>query len=108
MVFAIGKDKSPRVDGFNQGFYQKYWGIVRDKVTKECLKWLERGYLSAELNNTIIALIPKRTNPATMKELRQIALCNVIYKIVVKVLVNRLKRVLLTMISETQSAFVEG
>lgn len=61
-----------------------------------------------DLNCTNIALIPKCTNPATMRELRLIALCNVVFKILAKVFTNRLKVVLLGIISKEQFAFVEG
>lgn len=53
-------------------------------------------------------LLPKKENVVCMKDLRPIALCNVLYKILSKVLANRLKRILPQVISENQAAFVPG
>jgi hypothetical protein len=47
--------------------------------------------MPAGWNDTIISLIPKVSNPDLVKDLRPISLCNVVYKVVAKVLANRLK-----------------
>ena len=60
------------------------------------------------INNTTIVLIPKVKNPQSIKEFRPISLCNAIYKIISKCLVNRLRPLLDGMISPTQSAFIPG
>jgi hypothetical protein len=66
------------------------------------------GILPKGLNDTVIVLIPKGTKPESLADYRPISLCNVIYKIISKCLVNRLRPFLDGLISETQSAFVPG
>lgn len=67
---------------------------------------MERGILPEGINYTDVVLIPKKDHPSTMKELRPIALCKVVYKVVANVLANQLKCILPNIISELQSAFV--
>jgi hypothetical protein len=60
------------------------------------------------VNDTAIVLIPKVQHPENLKEYRPISLCNVIYKIVSKCLVNRLCPALDDIITDGQSAFIPG
>ncbi|XP_057803521.1 uncharacterized protein LOC131018835 [Salvia miltiorrhiza] len=107
-VFQMHPDKSPGPDGFNPNFYQNCWDVVGVEVFHSCCTWLENESFPPGLNHTMVSLIPKVDVPSNMKELRPIALCNVIYKILSKVLCNRLKKVLPGLIDRSQSAFVEG
>lgn len=75
---------------------------------KCCNEWLRVGSFPTDLNETPLVLIPKKENVESMGDLRPIALCNVLYKILAKVLTNRLKTILPGLISENQSAFVPG
>ena len=73
-----------------------------------CTTWLNDLQFPSTLNLTNIVLIPKCTHPSSMQDLRRIVLYNVVYKIMAKVLANRLKDVLPLIISDAQSAFVPG
>ena len=66
------------------------------------------SYMLKELNKTEIVLIPKVKNPESMSQFKPISLCNFVYKVISKVMVNRLKPYLGELISENQSAFVVG
>ena len=104
----MGPLKAPGPDGMAPIFYQKYWDIVGHDLTVSILSCLKDGSLLKKINHTHICLIPKVKNPESVKDFRPISLCNVIYKLIAKVLANRLKKILPDIISETQSAFVPG
>jgi hypothetical protein len=105
-LFSMHSDKAPGPDGLNPAFYKRFWELCGKELYHTSLQWLQMGRLPDELNNTNIVLIPKVDNPTSMKDLRPISLCNVIYKILSKVLANRLKPLLNRYISFEQSAFV--
>lgn len=80
--------------------------MCSDEIFKECCDWLGTGAFPPDLNMRNITLILKGNSQVSMKDWRPIALCNVLYKLVSKVLANRLKLILHKCISDNQSAFV--
>lgn len=107
-VKQMHPDKASGPDGLNPAFFQNFWNILGSEVFSCCKEWLEKGCFPANLNDTNVVLIPKKENACDLRDLRPIALCNVLYKIMAKVLANRLKGILPSLISEQQSAFVPG
>ena len=99
-VFAMHPDKSPRPDGYNPTFFQKFWSIVGVEVVLFCQEFMVSSSFPSDLNLTSIVLILKKDQVESMADLRPIALCNVLYKIVAKILANRLKPILPHIISE--------
>lgn len=94
--------------GFSACFFQSYWFVVGTDVCNEVLQFLNGRIFDKDMNFTNLVLIPKVKNPVNAKHFRPLSLCNVIYKIASKFLANRLKRVLLDIISKFQSAFLPG
>ena len=109
-VEKVIKDMAPlKAPGPNRMpplFYHTYWSDIGMDITQAVLSCLNSGSSLKSINHTFITLIPKVKNPERVSEFRPISLCNVIYKIISKVLANRLKPILNDIISESQSAFI--
>ena len=105
-VFYMHPNKFPGPDGMNPSFHQKFWHVVGTNITEACLRFIGDCTFLDGLNETSIFLIPKRKQPEFFTNVLPISLCNVLYKIVAKMLANHMKMVLGSIISYSQSAFV--
>lgn len=92
--------KAPSPNGMPPIFYQHYWEIG-DDMAKAVIFCLNLGVIPIELNHTYITLIPKVKSMEYMTKFRPIALCNILYKLILKVLVNWLKKILPEIIFES-------
>ena len=88
-------------DGVSPIFYKSFWHIVGEDVTAVLLQALNSGIVPESLNYTFISLIPKVKNPKKVSEFRPISLCNVVYKLIAKVVANWLKKLLAKMIPDS-------
>ena len=107
-LFMMHPEKAPGPDGMTALFFQHSWHIIKSDLVEMVNNFLVSGEMDPRLNITHICMIPKTERPTRMTELRPISLCNVGYKIISKVLCQRLKLYLPSLVSETQSAFVAG
>jgi hypothetical protein len=105
-MFQMGHLKVPGPDGFPARFYQRHWGIVKEDVVAATRKFFLDGVMPEGINDTAIVLIPKGNEPEDLKDFRLISLCNVIYKLISKCIVIRLRGILNEIINPEQSAFV--
>lgn len=107
-LFQIGPLKAMGIDGFPARLYQKNLETIKGDVTKAVLSFFDDGIMPEGINDTVIVLIPKGKDPQSLKEFRPISLCNMIYKVISKCLVSRLRPILDDIISDTQSVFIPG
>jgi len=95
-------------DGVNLGFIKNFWDILKLDVLCFLSEFHRNGRLAKGINNTLIALIPKVDSPQRLNDFRPILLVGSMYKILAKVLANRLRSVIDSVVSDTQSAFIKG
>lgn len=107
-VFGCNSLKSLGLHGFSMAFYQENWSLVKEDLVKVFQEFYGRGILNSSMLESYVCLIPKKESVIRVKDFRPISLITSMYKILAKVLANRLKRVLSSTISEEQGAFVVG
>eukprot|EP00253_Pinus_taeda_P019493 PITA_19493 len=100
--------KAPGPDGFTANFFHEFWELIKMEVWELVEESRTMHWLLPSLNTTFIALVPKGDEPNKPDKYRPIALCNAIYKLISKVLANRLKPLLPLLISPEQTGYVEG
>ncbi|GLT99814.1 hypothetical protein SLE2022_172280 [Rubroshorea leprosula] len=100
--------KAPGPDGYNFNLLKFMWSSVRDDFVAFFREFHQNCRLVKGLNSSFLALVPKKLSPRDLKDFRPISLIGCMYKLLAKVLANRLKEVMPEIISETQSAFVGG
>jgi hypothetical protein len=108
-LFGMDSAKAPGIDGFNVYFFKTTWNIIGDIVIATIGEFFRIGFMPRITNNTYVTLVPKVPNPTSIKNFRLIAFCcSVIYKIISKVITNRMQGVLSSIVYENQYAFVKG
>ncbi|KAL2246047.1 UNVERIFIED_CONTAM: hypothetical protein Sindi_2872900 [Sesamum indicum] len=107
-IFDIAEDKAPGPDGYSSGFFKAAWPIVGQEMTSAVMDFFSTGRLLKQINTTLLALIPNVHSPMTVSDFRPIACCNVLYKIIAKLIVQRLSVIMDKLISPCQAAFMPG
>ncbi|RVW49943.1 LINE-1 retrotransposable element ORF2 protein [Vitis vinifera] len=103
-----GWDKAPGPDGFTVAFWQECWDFVKEEILELFKEFYEQRSFVKSLNTTFLVLIPKKGGAEDLGDFRPISLLGGLYKLLAKVLANRLKKVLGRVVSLDQNAFVKG
>ena len=107
-VSRLNDNKAPGPDGFPIAFWSFSWDFVKEEVMDFFKEFFQHDQFVKNLNATFLVLVPKGSTVEDLKDLRPISLVGSLYKILSKVLANRIKRVMRLIISQSQNAFVEG
>jgi hypothetical protein len=105
---SFAKDKSLGPDGWTVEFFIHFFDLVGDDLLEMVEDSRLRGSVNKSINVTFLTLIPKVNNPLSFGDYRPIALCNLCYKLISKLIANRLKPILSRSLSEEQLGFLKG
>ncbi|GJW42685.1 RNA-directed DNA polymerase, eukaryota [Tanacetum coccineum] len=105
-VWSCGENKSPGPDGYTFEFFRRYWNFIGPDLCSAVECFFDKGSFPMGNNASFIALIPKVPDAKYVTDYRPISLIGSVYKVITKVLANRLATVVSDLVSDTQSAFV--
>nr|GEV14736.1 probable fructokinase-5 [Tanacetum cinerariifolium] len=108
VVWNCGDNKSPGPDGYSFEFLKKYWDLIGSDLFEAVEYFFRNDSFPKGCNSSFIALIPKVLDAKFVSDFRPISLIGCVYKVITKVLANRLMEVISDLVSDTQSAFVSG
>ena len=98
-LFSISPLKALGPDGLHALFFQSQWDTVGGSLCNLILNIFQHLKRIQGINQTFLSLIPKVDSPEFVKHFRPISLCNVVYKVITKILANRLKKIMPTVIT---------
>ncbi|GKE24807.1 cysteine-rich receptor-like protein kinase [Tanacetum coccineum] len=101
-------DKAPGPDSFNFKFIKKYWDIIKADLVRVVMWFWENMEISRGCNASFVTIIPKVTDSIRLGDFRPISLIGCYYKIIAKMLTERVKRVVGNVVGDVQNAFIKG
>ncbi|CAL0324041.1 unnamed protein product [Lupinus luteus] len=107
-VFALNSEGASGPDGFGGCFYQEFWDVVGCDVCNSVSQIFRHGWILPNMNSNSIALIPKFPAADRIEDFRPIALANFQFKIITKVIADRLAIIAPKIISTQQRGFIKG
>ncbi|CAN4090148.1 unnamed protein product [Withania somnifera] len=101
-------DKAPGPDGFSMSFFKFFWETLKDDLMQTIQNFHQNEIFEKSFNATFVALIPKKNGAEELKDFRPISLIGGVYKIIAKLITERMKTVIGSLVDEHQMAFLKG
>jgi len=105
-LVSLNKESAFGPDGFGGFFFQHYWHIIQADVTNAVLEFFVNSWILPGFNSNNIALIPKTPNATSIDQYRPIAMANFKFKIISKIIADRLSQLMPSIISKEQKGFI--
>ncbi|GKU96316.1 hypothetical protein SLEP1_g9566 [Rubroshorea leprosula] len=106
-VWDCDSSKALGPDGFNFKFFKEMWEVIKQDIIGFADEFYTNGKLVKGFNASFVVLIPKTSNPQKIEDFRPISLIGSMYKIIAKLLANRIRLVMGSVIGVQQTAFVK-
>jgi exonuclease III len=107
-IKQLKSNKSPGSDGITAEFYKLYWPLIKNELTAVIKEIFAENELSRSQYKGIVALQYKQGDRQDIKNWRPITLLNVDYKIIAKIIANKVQPILPTIIHSDQKGFIKG
>ena len=104
----MDKNKASGSDGFTIAVFQDCWDVIKEDLVRVFAEFHNSGIINQSTNASFIVLLPKKSMTKKISDFRPISLITSLYKIIAKVLSERLRGVLHETIHSNQGAFVQG
>ncbi|RVW51555.1 Transposon TX1 uncharacterized 149 kDa protein [Vitis vinifera] len=105
-LMEMNGDKAPGPDNFTMAFWQSCWEFIKEEILEMFKDFYDHSSFLKSLNSTFLVLISKKSGAEDLRDFRPISLLGGLYKLLAKVLANRLKKVVGKVVSTSQNAFV--
>ncbi|PRQ24992.1 putative RNA-directed DNA polymerase [Rosa chinensis] len=107
-VLNLDGSSAPGPDGFGGIFFQQCWEVVALDVIAAVTSFFVNGFILPHFNSSLIILVPKKDEADSISDYRPIALANFTFKVITKILADRLGLVASRIVSSNQSGFIKG
>jgi Reverse transcriptase (RNA-dependent DNA polymerase) len=108
VVFALGPDRASGPDGINARAIQSLRPHWEQSIVNEVFRFFHTAQMNSSIAKSNMILVPKGSDPKLASDFIPISVCNVMYKVISKILAQRLKPFIAQLISPEQSAFTPG
>ena len=108
IVHSFQRGKSPSPDGFTLEFFLGFYDLIKKDILAMVHESRKSGKVLGNMNSTFNAIIPKKQKCEAFEDYRPISCCNMIYKIIAKIIAQRIKPILSKVITEEQFGFLQN